>query len=100
MVNFGGIYYASSTFSIGSFEIRFYGLMYALAFFLGIELAKFHAKERGYDGKIIENYAFIAMLSGLLGGRLYYVFLIGITIQNIQQRYWQLGTVEWLYMVE
>lgn len=61
-------------FSIGSFEIRFYGLMYAISFFLGVEIAKFMAKERGYDSKIIENYAFVAMLSGLLGGRLYYVF--------------------------
>lgn len=60
-------------FSIGGFEIRFYGLMYAISFFLGIEIAKFMAKERGYDSKIIENYAFIAMISGLLGGRLYYV---------------------------
>lgn len=60
-------------FSIGGFEIRFYGLMYALSFFLGIEIAKFMAKERGYDSKTIENYAFVAMISGLLGGRLYYV---------------------------
>lgn len=61
-------------FSIGGFEIRFYGLMYAISFFLGIEIAKYLAKERNYDCKIVENYAFIAMLSGLLGGRLYYVF--------------------------
>lgn len=74
-------------FSIGSFEIRFYGLMYAISFFLGIEIAKFMAKERGYDSKIIENYAFVAMLSGLLGGRLYYVFLIGVTTLNIQLKF-------------
>lgn len=60
-------------FTIGGFEIRFYGLMYALSFFLGIEIAKYMAKERNYDPKIIENYAFVALLSGLIGGRLYYV---------------------------
>lgn len=60
-------------FSIGSFELRYYGLMYAIAFFIGIEIAKYMAKERNFNPAIIENYAFVAMLSGLLGGRLYYV---------------------------
>ena len=60
-------------FSIGSFELRYYGLMYAIAFFVGIEIAKYMAKERNFNPSIIENYAFVAMLSGLLGGRLYYV---------------------------
>lgn len=60
-------------FSIGSFELRYYGLMYAIAFFVGIEIAKYMAKERNFNPSIIENYAFFAMLSGLLGGRLYYV---------------------------
>lgn len=31
------------------------------------------AKERNFNPAIIENYAFVAMISGLLGGRLYYV---------------------------
>ena len=61
-------------FSIGGFEIRYYGLMYAISFFIGIEIAKYLAKEKNIDSKIVENYAFVAMLSGLLGGRLYYVF--------------------------
>lgn len=60
-------------FELGGFQIRFYGLMYAIAFFVGIEIAKYMAKEKNYDPKIIENYAFVAMISGLLGGRLYYV---------------------------
>lgn len=60
-------------FELGGFQVRYYGLMYAIAFFIGIEIAKYMAKERGYDPKILENYAFVAMLSGLLGGRLYYV---------------------------
>ena len=47
--------------------------MYAIAFFVGIEIAKYMAKERNFNPSIIENYAFVAMLSGLLGGRLYYV---------------------------
>ncbi|MGL6098648.1 MAG: prolipoprotein diacylglyceryl transferase [Fusobacteriaceae bacterium] len=58
---------------IGPIKIYYYGLMYAISFFLGIEIAKYFGKKRGISPDLIENYAFIAMLSGLLGGRLYYV---------------------------
>lgn len=58
---------------IGSFELHYYGLMYAIAFIIGTYLAKFMAKERGFDTKIIEDYSFVAIISGLIGGRLYYV---------------------------
>lgn len=60
-------------FSIGGFEIHYYGLMYAIAFLVGVQLAKKMAIERNFDANVIENYAFIAIVSGLLGGRLYYV---------------------------
>ncbi len=58
---------------LGPIKIYYYGLMYAISFFIGIELAKYRGKQKGIPVNIIENYAFIAMLSGLLGGRLYYV---------------------------
>lgn len=58
---------------IGSFELHYYGLMYALAFIVGINIAKIMAKERNFSTEIIENYAFVAILSGLIGGRIYYV---------------------------
>lgn len=58
---------------IGSFELHYYGLMYAIAFIVGVYLAKKMAKERNFDEKIIDDYAFIAIISGLIGGRLYYV---------------------------
>lgn len=58
---------------IGSFELHYYGLMYALAFLVGVYLAKKMAKERNFDVKIIDDYAFVAIISGLIGGRLYYV---------------------------
>lgn len=60
-------------FSIGNFEIRFYGLMYAISFFIGLEIAKYLAKKKNIDEKLIENYAFFVMIFGLIGGRLYYV---------------------------
>lgn len=59
--------------SIGKIKITYYGLMYAISFLLGIELGKRAAKEKGFNPEIIENYAFVAMISGLLGGRIYYV---------------------------
>ena len=58
---------------IGSFELHYYGLMYALAFLIGIYIAKKMAKEKKFDEKIIDDYAFVAIISGLIGGRLYYV---------------------------
>ncbi len=60
-------------FSIGKIKITYYGLMYAISFILGIELGKRYGKERGVSPEIVENYAFVAMISGLIGGRLYYV---------------------------
>ena len=60
-------------FSIGKIKITYYGLMYAISFILGIELGKRYGKQKGISPDTIENYAFAAMLSGLIGGRLYYV---------------------------
>lgn len=60
-------------FKIGPIKIYYYGLMYAISFFLGIEIAKYFGKKRGISSETVENYAFVAMISGLLGGRLYYV---------------------------
>lgn len=60
-------------FQIGSIKITYYGLCYAISFFIGIELLKKEAEKKGISKAVIEDYAFVAMLSGLLGGRLYYV---------------------------
>lgn len=60
-------------FQIGSLKIHYYGLMYAIAFYVGIEIAKIRAKKYNISSDVIENYGFVAMMSGLLGGRLYYV---------------------------
>lgn len=58
---------------LGPLEIRYYGLMYALAFLIGIHFAKKEAKDFELKEDFVENYAIIAIVSGLLGGRLYYV---------------------------
>ncbi|MGM0507966.1 MAG: prolipoprotein diacylglyceryl transferase [Fusobacteriota bacterium] len=61
--------------NLGPLEIRYYGLMYAIAFFLGLYLAKKHGKNLGFKEKTVEDFAFTVMISGLLGGRVYYVLL-------------------------
>ena len=68
---------------IGPIELHYYGLMYAIAFFVGISLGKKIAKERNFDLDLVENYAFVAIISGLIGGRLYYVlFNLPYYLQN------------------
>lgn len=58
---------------IGSIEIRYYGLMYAISFLLAIYIGKKWGKSKGISEETIENFAFTAIISGLLGARIYYV---------------------------
>ncbi|MDR1832869.1 MAG: prolipoprotein diacylglyceryl transferase [Fusobacteriaceae bacterium] len=58
---------------IGNLDIRFYGICIALAFLLGLAVAKRHAREKGIPQPAVENFAFVAMISGVIGARLYYV---------------------------
>lgn len=65
-------------FRIGNFELRIYSLMYILALFTAIFLAKRDdvAIKRGIDDpKLVEDFAFTALFSGLIGARIYYVLL-------------------------
>lgn len=65
-------------FKIGNFELRIYSLMYVLALFLAIFLAKRDklANKRGVrNTKDIEDLAYVALFSGILGARIYYVLL-------------------------
>ena len=68
----------SYLFKIGSFEIRIYSLMYIIALLLAIYLAKRDevASKKGVNNaKDIEDLAYVALFSGLIGARLYYVLL-------------------------
>lgn len=64
-------------FKIGPIGLRVYSLMYILALFIGIFIAKNDdvARKRGVKESDIENLAYVALFSGLIGGRLYYVLL-------------------------
>jgi phosphatidylglycerol:prolipoprotein diacylglycerol transferase len=57
----------------GTFAIRWYGLIIAAAVMLGTALAQREALRRGQDPEPILTAIFLAVLSGLVGARLYYV---------------------------
>ena len=56
-------------------EIRYYGMMYAIAFLVAIYSLRKSAKKLSIKPEVMENFAFTAIVSGLIGARLYYVLL-------------------------
>ena len=62
-------------FKIGSFEIRIYSLMYIIALLLAIFIAGKDKKSCINNKKDVEDFAYTALFSGLIGARIYYVLL-------------------------
>jgi phosphatidylglycerol:prolipoprotein diacylglycerol transferase len=58
---------------IGPFTLRWYGAMIATACLIGLLLAKNEAKRNGFKKEIIENFFLFAIISAVLGARLYYI---------------------------
>jgi phosphatidylglycerol:prolipoprotein diacylglycerol transferase len=58
---------------IGKVEIRWYGVMIALAFLAGTLLGVREARRRGYNPELIYDLLFYVMLAGIAGARLYYI---------------------------
>lgn len=58
---------------LGSFELRSYGVVVALSFLLGLWLSTREAKRKGLDPALIQDFAFYALLGGIVGARLYFV---------------------------
>ncbi|MFW6137762.1 MAG: prolipoprotein diacylglyceryl transferase [Spirochaetota bacterium] len=65
-------------FSVGPFEIRFYGLMYVIAIVLGIVLLRreIPRKKINLTRDDVWSYAFWCVVGGLLGARIYYVLFL------------------------
>lgn len=59
---------------LGPFALRSFGLFLALSFFAGLGLIKWRAKKYGTDFNRLVNLAFVVIISGILGARLFYVF--------------------------
>ena len=58
---------------IGTFELRTYGVIVVLSFFLGLWLSTKEAKRKGLDPGLIQDFAFYALLGGIIGARIYFV---------------------------
>ncbi len=62
-------------FQLGPLAIRYYGLMYVLALLMAIVLLRYDAKRFGLSPERMVDLAFYTFVAGIIGGRLYYVFL-------------------------
>lgn len=60
-------------FEIGPVPVRSFGLMVALALFVGVVRLSMSFQRKGIDPKLAERYVTAAGLSGLLGARLWYI---------------------------
>ena len=62
-------------FSYGSFFIPSYGVVIAVGILVAMWLASFRARQRGLPVDRFYDLVFIAILSGFLGGRVFYILL-------------------------
>lgn len=58
---------------LGTFELRSYGIIVALSFFLGLWLSAREAKRTGLDPGLVQDFAFYALIGGIVGARIYFV---------------------------
>jgi len=58
---------------LGSFEIRSYGIIVALSFFLGLWLSTREARRKGLDPRLVQDFALYALLGGIVGARIYFI---------------------------
>ena len=59
---------------LGNFELRSFGVIVALSFFIGLWLSTKEAVRRGLDPRLIHDFALYALIGGTIGARVYYVF--------------------------
>lgn len=60
-------------FKLGHFELRSYGVIVALSFLLALWVSTREAKRKGLDPALIQDFAFYALLGGIVGARIYFV---------------------------
>lgn len=78
-VTFGGsepwfsVDVSSVAFSIGSLEIRWYGIFIAVGLLLALLYAMHYAKSFGIDNDRMMDVCFLSIIIGVIGARLYYV---------------------------
>ena len=60
-------------FEFGNFELRSYGILVALSFFIGLWLSTKEAERTRIDPQLIQEFALYALLGGILGARIYFI---------------------------
>ena len=60
-------------FQFGNFELRSYGVIFALSLFIGVWLSTKEAERKGLDAKFIQDFALYALLGGIIGARIYFI---------------------------
>lgn len=58
---------------LGMFKLRSYGVIVALSFLLALWVSMKEARRKGLDPALIHDFAFYALVGGVLGARLYFV---------------------------
>ncbi len=64
-------------FSIGSFSIRWYGLLFAMGFIVGQRIISRFFKYNGYDEKMVDSFVIYSVIGTVVGARLGHVFFYG-----------------------
>jgi phosphatidylglycerol:prolipoprotein diacylglycerol transferase len=60
-------------FELGGFQIRSYGVIVALSFFIALWISTREAERKGLQPKLVQDFAVYALLGGIIGARLYFV---------------------------
>ena len=58
---------------VSNFELRSYGVIVALSFLLGLWVSTREAKRNGVDPALVQDFAFYAVVGGIIGARIYFV---------------------------
>jgi len=64
-------------FSIGGFEVRWYGLLFAVSFFVGYQILQRIFKNEGENLKKLDRYLIYMLIATVIGARLGHVFFYG-----------------------
>ena len=71
-------------FTFGHFTVRSNLIFVLIAFLLGSYLASYEARRKGVDSKLVKDFAYWALIAGLVGGRLSYIVFSGSTLYYVK----------------
>jgi len=57
----------------GNFELRSYGVIFALSLLIGFWVSGKEAERKGLDPKLIQDFAVYALIGGIIGARIYFI---------------------------